>query len=725
MSFDRHTGDLWVGDVGWELWEMLDLVQRGGNYGWSVMEGNQIIQPEFPRGPTPILPPMIEHPHSESSSITDGLTYYGERLQQLQGMHIYSDYDTGKFWGFRFENGKVSDHRELANTKLRVVGFGADASGDFYVLDHVAGTIHQLVPNPRPKQENTFPSTLSQTGLFASVADYLPAAGVVAYSINAAAWADHALSTRLVAVPDDLKIQPSHGNMYDFPQDSVLVKTLSLDMEMGNPTTRRRIETQLLHYDGRDWQTYTYAWNDAQSDAELQAAAGAERIFDIVDEDAPNGVRRQTWRYASRAECQRCHNNWSGPVLAFNTLQLNKDHDYPGERASQLGTLAQIQLLARPVADKDLSSLAHPYDPSAGVGSRARAYLHANCSHCHQRNAGGAVQSQMHHDVPLEQTHMIGARPSQGTFGIHAAQVVSPGDPFRSVLLYRLSKLGSGRMPHIGSSEIDRDGKQLICQWIRQLPPELASEQTGDSAAAEIRRQESASLKQLQGNVPPEQVSELAAQLLSTSSGGLMLLQAIDDDVLLPEVTALVIEEAAQQDDVRIRDLFERFFPLEQRVQRLGSVIQPEQILSLTGDAANGRRIFFETAGVACKNCHRIGSEGKQMGPDLTTIGKKYDRAQLLESLLEPSKRIEPKYVTYLVETTRGRIHSGLLVQKNDEQVVLRDSQDRLIHIPAAHVEQLAPESRSLMPELLLRDMTARQVADLLAYLISLQELTK
>ena len=107
MSFDQKTGDLWVGDVGWELWELLDRVERGGNYGWGVMEGNQLTNPEWPRGPTPILPPTIDHPHSESSSITDGLTYYGKRLPNLYGTHIYGDYDTGKLWGFRYENEEV------------------------------------------------------------------------------------------------------------------------------------------------------------------------------------------------------------------------------------------------------------------------------------------------------------------------------------------------------------------------------------------------------------------------------------------------------------------------------------------------------------------------------------------------------------------------------------------------------------------------------------------
>ena len=179
MSFDRQTGDLWVGDVGWELWELLDCVQAGGNYGWSVMEGRQPTNPEWPRGPTPILPPTIDHPHSESSSITDGLTYYGTRLKELHGMHIYGDYDTGKFWGFRYDNGQVVDHRELADTTHRIVGFGEDNDGEMYVLDHTAGTIHRLVPNPRKKQESDFPRKLSQTGLFSTVTVLRPAPGVV------------------------------------------------------------------------------------------------------------------------------------------------------------------------------------------------------------------------------------------------------------------------------------------------------------------------------------------------------------------------------------------------------------------------------------------------------------------------------------------------------------------------------------------------------------------
>ena len=105
----------------------------------------------------------------------------------------------------------------------------------------------------------------------------------------------------------------------------------------------------------------------------------------------------------------------------------------------------------------------------------------------------------------------------------------------------------------------------------------------------------------------------------------------------------------------------------------------------------------------------------------MTTIGQKYNRAQLLESILEPSKLIDPKYVTYLVETDDGRLLTGLLVKKDEKEVVLKDARNKLTRISSVQIEQLVPQRLSLMPELLLRDMTAQQVADLLAYLSSLK----
>src|SRR5439155_14893007 len=92
------------------------------------------------------------------------------------------------------------------------------------------------------------------------------------------------------------------------------------------------------------------------------------------------------------------------------------------------------------------------------------------CAHCHQFGAGGTADLELRHHIALERTKLLEVRPVQGTFGIHSAQLLAPGDPYRSVLYYRMAKLGPGRMPHIGSEVVDEAGLRLIHDWVRQLP---------------------------------------------------------------------------------------------------------------------------------------------------------------------------------------------------------------------------------------------------------------
>jgi putative heme-binding domain-containing protein len=109
------------------------------------------------------------------------------------------------------------------------------------------------------------------------------------------------------------------------------------------------------------------------------------------------------------------------------------------------------------------------------------------------------------------------------------------------------------------------------------------------------------------------------------------------------------------------------------------------------------------------------------VGPDLTTIGKKLDRTKLLESILQPSLAIDPQYATWLVETTDGLVHSGLLVRRSDAEVVLKPADGKEVRVAADEINRLAPQQKSLMPDLLLQELTAQQVADILEYLSSLR----
>src|SRR5262249_4430897 len=152
--------------------------------------------------------------------------------------------------------------------------------------------------------------------------------------------------------------------------------------------------TQILHFDGINWNGYTYAWNDDQTDASLVGAKGEDRTLSIIDAKAPGKKREQRWHYPSRAECATCHNPWAGFTLAFNVPQLNRDHDYAGVRDNQLRALQHAGLVSfhqknwneRNSAEKTLTKLptarlANPHDKAAGIGERARSYLHVNCSH--------------------------------------------------------------------------------------------------------------------------------------------------------------------------------------------------------------------------------------------------------------------------------------------------------------------------------------------------------
>ncbi|MEO8272340.1 MAG: hypothetical protein ABI557_21710, partial [Aureliella sp.] len=515
-------------------------------------------------------------------------------------------------------------------------------------------------------------------------------AGVLDYSIQAEMWADGATAKRWVAIPQDQQIG-TQSSTWNFPKDSVLVKSLTLEMRPGDPTSRRRVETQILHFDGMDWLPYTYQWNESQSDATLVGAAGAEQEFEI---EGTGGKRLQTWQFASRAECQRCHNKYSGTVLGFNIPQLHGD-----EAAAQLHQFAQVGLLTDEVRSEQLQSMANPADKSAALDARARSYLHVNCAHCHRMSAGGAVLSYMHVDLPMDKTNMLAA-PSQGDFGISNARVVAPGEPFRSVLLYRMSKLGGGRMPRLGASETDYEGVELIADWIAGMPP-TESEETYDGVA--LHSQHAGALDALRSAVAGSQQANLIDDLLKSTSGALALQRALVTKSLEPATTTLAIQNAAKHSDERVRDLFEQFLPPSQRVKRLGNQVQPDSILAMSGDALRGSQLFFETASVNCQSCHRITGIGKDLGPDLSLIGSKLTPPQILESILEPSKTIDPKYLTHLIATQDGQILSGILLLQDDQQVVLLNEKNEEIRIPANSIEQCKPQSISMMPDQLVR----------------------
>jgi len=140
FSFDRQTGELWAADVGQNAWEEIDIIKRGGNYGWRTMEGAHCFSPRDGCARDGLILPVVEYAHEKGRcSITGGYVYRGARLPALHGAYLYGDYCSGEI--FSLTNGA---QRTLLATGLQIASFGQDEEGELYVVGH-GGTIHRIV----------------------------------------------------------------------------------------------------------------------------------------------------------------------------------------------------------------------------------------------------------------------------------------------------------------------------------------------------------------------------------------------------------------------------------------------------------------------------------------------------------------------------------------------------------------------------------------------------
>ena len=133
-------------------------------------------------------------------------------------------------------------------------------------------------------------------------------------------------------------------------------------------------------------------------------------------------------------------------VLGLNTLQMNKDHDYGGGRvANQLRTLEHLGVFKKPLPKppEELPRLVNHADPAQPLEARARAYLHANCAHCHMKWGGGNAEFELTATLDLPETRTLSVKPQHGKFDLNDPALLVPGAPERSLLLYRMKQVNA------------------------------------------------------------------------------------------------------------------------------------------------------------------------------------------------------------------------------------------------------------------------------------------
>ncbi len=483
MSFDAPTGALWCADVGLDTREEIDLITRGGNYGWDFREGS-VGGPRSSAAPAGFtsIDPVWDYDHSLGLSITGGILYRGTKFAELQGCYLYSDFVTGRIWALRDTGARpalASQVRQIANEN-GICNFTVDPrNGDVLMANLYGNAIKRLaaVTGTGP----TLPATLADTGAFSDLATLTPVAGVVPYAPNVSFWSDYAKKSRWFALTDTTSRYgfAANGN-WSLPTGAVWVKHFDLELERGNPASARRIETRFIVKTSDGIYGLSYRWNDAQTNATLVDAEGTDAAFTIKDGTT---TRTQTWHFPARAECTTCHTPVAGYALSFNTRQLNRA--FPSGSEHQLQALAAAGYLdaATVPTPTSLPALVAADNIFKPIEDRARSYLDANCAQCHQPGGLGRGNWDARMSTPLASSGIIGGSLIEPR-GDAANRVIAAGDAAHSMLLTRISSSGALRMPPLASNELDPSGISLIQLWVASLAAQPDVRLTNLSARA-------------------------------------------------------------------------------------------------------------------------------------------------------------------------------------------------------------------------------------------------
>lgn len=463
MSFDPDTGDLYTGDVGGNAREEVNIITRGGNFGWAFREGT-IAGPKTGTA-VGAINPLYEYQHVGGNfggySITGGVFARNNRFALLNNAYYFADYVSGNIWSLRRNGGNVTVDRIAGEGGI--VAFGRDPSNNDVLMANLNnGSIRRLVATT---VTNSFPQTLSATGLFADLTDLSPTPGVLPYSVNRPFWSDFADKRRWFTLPDPAaRFTWTNEGAWIAPAGAIWVKHFDIEMVRGNPASKKRLETRLLVRNSAGAYGVSYRWNDAGTEATLAPDEGVDFPLSITS----NGSAiQQTWSIPSRASCISCHNAPAGHMLSFKTRQLNQDGPINGFQGNQIDLLASAGFFSNSLPPSNtLPRHTRPGEAGATTTSHVRSYLEANCAFCHMPGGTAPSNWDARELTPLSATGLINGIPNN-TGGNPLNRLIVPGNTSLSVLLHRLAATGGfGRMPPIGSNVLDQATISQIQTWI-------------------------------------------------------------------------------------------------------------------------------------------------------------------------------------------------------------------------------------------------------------------
>ena len=333
FSFLPGTNKLVVADVGRNIREEISILGPGQNGGWSWREGTlpgprsgQLINGAA-ESDAVLVNPILEYDHgsaaNQGSSLSGGFVYQGTNYPGLNGHYVFADFISGNVWSIDLTNPPATFTRLTGGSSI--TAFLADpSSNDILLLQWASdgsngGRIRRLVQSAN---DTSFPQTLTGTGFFADLIDLTPNPGAETYTPNLRFWSDYADKSRWFLVKNATNtLTWSRDGVWNFPDGMIWVKHFDLELNRGNLTTSKRIETRFLVKTAAGAYGVSYKWNDAGTEAFLVSEAGQDFTLSITNAGVPG---TQQYHIPSRSECILCHSTASGSALSFNTRQLNR-----------------------------------------------------------------------------------------------------------------------------------------------------------------------------------------------------------------------------------------------------------------------------------------------------------------------------------------------------------------------------------------------------------------